>query len=418
MITPEILNYIKQQITNGVSREQISNSLKQNGWNDADITEAFTAINTPASTSNIPHAPQVVTHSSHVVRNIIILIILFVLLGGAGWWWFYGRQSAPVVQEEAIKSDIEADKPKAENLDDLKVNYVKVPAEENSVSIFNAIPQNVITKADKDFLVKFVSDNQAAVRPIVESKKVLAKYTKYLEDFESGVEKKYYQCSISTGDTCYLNNLRSVSQLSAVNSFVLWKEGKIVDAKDYAQKIIKLGKMFTKNADDIITLLVGWEVQKTGYYAFKDAGGIILSSDEKNALIKNLREEQKKLLKIDYSRALEIIDYITDINNKPSIVIDEPEELAKEFRNKINDTTWKPEIVKKWFTDSLKIELANTDLACGVETKDGKIETGFNPSNVPETENFVGQKFYFYAYISFNTASAKRCEIESLINAL
>ncbi|MEI7709510.1 MAG: hypothetical protein WCI76_02235 [bacterium] len=37
MITPEIINYIKQQITNGVSREQISASLKQNGWNDADI---------------------------------------------------------------------------------------------------------------------------------------------------------------------------------------------------------------------------------------------------------------------------------------------------------------------------------------------------------------------------------------------
>ena len=51
MPTPEIINYVRQQIASGIPRDQISASLKQNGWNDLDIAEAFKASAISANTA-------------------------------------------------------------------------------------------------------------------------------------------------------------------------------------------------------------------------------------------------------------------------------------------------------------------------------------------------------------------------------
>ena len=44
MINQQILDYIKQQLQQGVSREQIKSSLMTNGWSESDINEAFTSL--------------------------------------------------------------------------------------------------------------------------------------------------------------------------------------------------------------------------------------------------------------------------------------------------------------------------------------------------------------------------------------
>ena len=55
MINQQILDYIKQQVQQGVSREQIKSSLMTNGWSSSDIEEGFNAIG-PGS-PGIPVAP-------------------------------------------------------------------------------------------------------------------------------------------------------------------------------------------------------------------------------------------------------------------------------------------------------------------------------------------------------------------------
>lgn len=57
MITPELITFIKQQLSAGVSREQISQTLQKNGWTSADIGEAFTQAMPPAPI--VPPAPTV-----------------------------------------------------------------------------------------------------------------------------------------------------------------------------------------------------------------------------------------------------------------------------------------------------------------------------------------------------------------------
>ena len=56
MITPQILDYVRQQLGAGVSREQILQNLSTQGWSQQDINEAFAAVKT---TANVPQPPSV-----------------------------------------------------------------------------------------------------------------------------------------------------------------------------------------------------------------------------------------------------------------------------------------------------------------------------------------------------------------------
>lgn len=106
MINQQILDYIKQQVQQGVSREQIKSSLMSNGWSSSDIEEGFNAIGSTPST--IPHAPVAnagpmssFTNSSmpisyagfwlRVAASLVdgfIVNLIFAILGILYFWFF------------------------------------------------------------------------------------------------------------------------------------------------------------------------------------------------------------------------------------------------------------------------------------------------------------------------------------------
>jgi len=405
MPTPEIINYVRQQIASGIPRDQISASLKQNGWNDLDIAEAFKASAISANTAE---------KSSLKYRAAIVAAL--VLAVGIGVLFFLQKRGNNPVPQSQIQESAK---------DDFKINYAAVPADENSANIFEAIGINAISNDDKDLLNKYFNNfSSANPPPLVESKEILLKYKNILTAFETGVGKKYYQCSLVMGDKCSLSILRDVAKLAILNSFVLFKEGKSDDAQNYASKVVKLGQMTSGQAGDFINLLTAWATQKLAYNMLDLVkSGSILSDVEKNILINNLREEHKKVFRFIYTMRIETIDYITDANKKPSGVIDiDTEDIFNQYRTMANNVTWKPDEVKKWFYDSLKIELSNVDLICGSELKESQLDIGFNPTDTPLKENFapnfVGKMLYTTTYASLNTTNQKRCEIENLITAL
>ncbi len=62
MISQQLLNYIKQQLQQGVSEEQIKNSLAANGWQAQDIEEGFSSIsNTINQSPPLPSSTQVIS---------------------------------------------------------------------------------------------------------------------------------------------------------------------------------------------------------------------------------------------------------------------------------------------------------------------------------------------------------------------
>lgn len=57
MTNQQLLDYIKQQLQQGVNREQIKSSLMTNGWQEQDIEEGFNSVNTPVLPGQSPTTP-------------------------------------------------------------------------------------------------------------------------------------------------------------------------------------------------------------------------------------------------------------------------------------------------------------------------------------------------------------------------
>lgn len=91
MITQELLSYIKDQIAQGATREQIKNTLLTHDWTDLDIEEAFQNLGLQTLQNSIPERPQYTEQSTGTVirerKNIFpkiligLAIVVIVALG-------------------------------------------------------------------------------------------------------------------------------------------------------------------------------------------------------------------------------------------------------------------------------------------------------------------------------------------------
>lgn len=109
MVNQQLLDYIKQQLQQGISQEQIRSSLMANGWQEADINEAFSSMNYPSSSTppdNIA-AQQFSTTSQQPARRInktllAVISILGILIigGGVSGYFYYFRETPEKVIEK------------------------------------------------------------------------------------------------------------------------------------------------------------------------------------------------------------------------------------------------------------------------------------------------------------------------------
>src|SRR3989344_5522461 len=101
MVNQQLLDYIKQQTQQGVNNEQSKQSLLANGWQSADIEEAFTSINYPAQgqpISNFSNKAPV-----HIWKIILASLIGVVVIGGGIYFvsqTFFKSKEVPKVSNE------------------------------------------------------------------------------------------------------------------------------------------------------------------------------------------------------------------------------------------------------------------------------------------------------------------------------
>ncbi len=112
MVNQQLLDYIKQQLKQGVSREQIRSSLMANGWQEADINEAFVSINSPISSTSPENiaAQQFSTISQQPERRInktllaIFSILGILIIGGGVFGSFYYFKETPEKVIETMRT--------------------------------------------------------------------------------------------------------------------------------------------------------------------------------------------------------------------------------------------------------------------------------------------------------------------------
>jgi len=109
MVNQQLLDYIKQKLQQGMSREQIKSSLIADGWQEADINEAFVSIdsqNQLSSQENIS-TQQFPTSFQKPVRKInktllavISIVGILVVAGGIFGYFYYFRETPEKVIEK------------------------------------------------------------------------------------------------------------------------------------------------------------------------------------------------------------------------------------------------------------------------------------------------------------------------------
>jgi hypothetical protein len=350
--------------------------------------------------------------------GVVLIIVAVLILGGAGYYFFLQNKQASSSSLVVSGKD-----KKSGGFDDSDMKFVttKIAAEANSAAAFNAVESGAIAKADLDFLNKYFNTfSSKNLPPITESNKILAKYSSLLSVFDANVAKQY-ECSIMTGEACSLQSVRNIANLAALRTTTLIQQKKSREAQASAWNIVRLGQSTTALTGDVLTLLIGWSVQKLGYNivdTIKPTGNF--TEKGRQELISKLRQEHKNVLKASYTNIASQIDYITSPSNKTLRPLDQSEEeIVAVFRKEAatRSDAWNPLETKKYYYDSFKIELSNIDLACNAVPAASILDLKFDPKDTV-AENYVGKTLYTTAYASLGGMNAKRCEIEALINTL
>ncbi len=96
MVNQQILDYIKQQLQQNISREQIKNSLLANNWQENDINEAFTSLDYLSSLDSLKETTsQQPERKKNKVLLTVVSVICLLLVGGGVFGYFYYFQETP-----------------------------------------------------------------------------------------------------------------------------------------------------------------------------------------------------------------------------------------------------------------------------------------------------------------------------------
>lgn len=93
MVTQQLIDYIKQQLQNGISKENIKSALVANGWNENDIIQALNTLdNQPTQTNLTPTAGKQSTSSKKIYY--VVFAILLLVAGIAGGFFYLKNKTS------------------------------------------------------------------------------------------------------------------------------------------------------------------------------------------------------------------------------------------------------------------------------------------------------------------------------------
>ncbi len=99
MVNQQLLDYIKQQLQQGVSRDVITNNLISRGWRQSDIDEGFSSVDS-AALSQISTTQQPERKFGKTLLAIISIVGVLIIGGGVFGYFYYFRETPEKVIEK------------------------------------------------------------------------------------------------------------------------------------------------------------------------------------------------------------------------------------------------------------------------------------------------------------------------------
>ena len=100
MTNQQMIDYIKQQLQQGVNNEVIKTSLIANGWQSADVEEAFKLITTQSQLSQSDSAQQPKSFNKIILLVIIVIGVLVIIRGAIGYFVFIRNSPTPLTTQK------------------------------------------------------------------------------------------------------------------------------------------------------------------------------------------------------------------------------------------------------------------------------------------------------------------------------
>lgn len=101
MTDQKMIDYINQQIQQGIDKEKIKKTLLDTGWEEKDVNKAFDSLASPDTKPSSPKVEDFVIPSRKSKIPLIAAIVLgSILIGGSAYGYFYYNQIPEVVMEK------------------------------------------------------------------------------------------------------------------------------------------------------------------------------------------------------------------------------------------------------------------------------------------------------------------------------
>ncbi len=93
MVTEQLIDYIKQQLLNGVNKEDIKMLLLTNGWNENDIIQTFVTLENQSTQINKQSSPSKWSEISNSIYYIVFVAILIIAGIAGGFSYLINKTS-------------------------------------------------------------------------------------------------------------------------------------------------------------------------------------------------------------------------------------------------------------------------------------------------------------------------------------
>lgn len=428
MSNTDLLDYIKQALKAGLSREAIKTNLLASGWQEQDIEMAFQSVAEPSAPPKKRRWKKVVLISVGVLVFLgAVAYFLPVILG------FFFRDIAPIDDS------------------DLKLQRVYVPDSENAY--FDLVelggtalePKQIIYEPEGkgqmivDMAAGKVWDDQLA-------EELIARNADAFEHFSVAARKPKFQdpayvdpakITVNTILVSF-NSWRRMARLSAIRAQYLARQGNDKEALDEALKPIRIGQKIEESQGSMVGYLVAMAMKSIGLTVMQQIvstsklGAMELSryAQELDQFYKN-EQGLAAVFKGEYLTGVHVIDSITAEGvyryleesrrtaGNSGLPFDEKDETGQKLsRLSGSNYYWHPNRTKALIAEDARERIRRTTQPCD-EVREIEISklTPSSRMRLYVTENAIGKILHDLVAVGFTTVIQRKCEEDLFVAA-
>lgn len=157
MINQQLIDFIKQSLSQGATKEKITSDLISNGWTEGDIQDGFSSLETPPTTnpspiispiSTISNEPIIIeeNHSNKKPIILTVVILLALALGASG---YYFRNDLPIVKDLIKSNNNKLEELTQNQIDQAKLEEIQSQQAETPVVIETTPVQDSSIKTEE-----------------------------------------------------------------------------------------------------------------------------------------------------------------------------------------------------------------------------------------------------------------------------